>query len=159
MLRGFYALERTRTVFWVQCVIAAVNIVLALVLVFRTSPAFTSPALVLAYSGAYAVGALTSYSLLRHVLGGLRTPQLLRFGVRIVIAAGLGSLVAAGLAWLLHTHAGSALDSKLGSVVFLAVVGLADAAVFLAVARLLRISEVTELVQTVTRRIRVPGRR
>jgi len=159
MLRGFYALERTRTVFWVQCVIATVNIVLALVLVFRTSPAFTSPALVLAYSGAYAVGALTSYSLLRHVLGGLRTPQLLRFGVRIVIAAGSGTLVAAGLAWLLHAHAASALDSKLGSVVFLAVVGLADAAVFLAVARLLRIAEVTELVQTVTRRIRVPGRR
>ena len=65
----------------------------------------------------------------------------------------------AGLAWLLHAHAASALDSKLGSVVFLAVVGLADAAVFLAVARLLRIAEVTELVQTVTRRIRVPGRR
>ena len=29
MLRGFYALERTRTVFWVQCVIAATNIALA----------------------------------------------------------------------------------------------------------------------------------
>src|SRR5665648_234495 len=27
MLRGFYALERTRTVFWVQCVISATNIV------------------------------------------------------------------------------------------------------------------------------------
>ena len=32
MLRGFYALERTRTVFWVQCVIAATNIVLAVAL-------------------------------------------------------------------------------------------------------------------------------
>ncbi len=29
MLRGFYALERTRTVFWVQCVIGATNITLA----------------------------------------------------------------------------------------------------------------------------------
>src|SRR5680860_1783304 len=28
MLRGYYSLERTRTVFWVQCVIAATNIVL-----------------------------------------------------------------------------------------------------------------------------------
>ena len=33
VLRGFYALERTRTVFWVQCVIAATNIALAVVLV------------------------------------------------------------------------------------------------------------------------------
>ncbi len=30
MLRGFYSLERTRTVFWIQCVIAATNIALAL---------------------------------------------------------------------------------------------------------------------------------
>ena len=29
MLRGFYSLERNRTVFWVQCVIAATNIALA----------------------------------------------------------------------------------------------------------------------------------
>ena len=32
MLRGFYALEQTRTVFFVQCVIAAVNIVAAILL-------------------------------------------------------------------------------------------------------------------------------
>ena len=33
MLRGFYALERTRTVFWIQCAVSATNIVVALVLV------------------------------------------------------------------------------------------------------------------------------
>ena len=37
MLRGFYALERTRTVFWVQCVVAVTNIVLALALVQQAS--------------------------------------------------------------------------------------------------------------------------
>ncbi len=33
MLRGFYALERTRTVFWIQCAVAATNIAAAVVLV------------------------------------------------------------------------------------------------------------------------------
>ncbi len=114
MLRGFYALERTRTVFWVQCLIAAVNILLALLLVGRTDPAFTSPALVLSYAGAYAVGAVSSYSLLRHLLGGLRTPALVRFLVRMLLSAGPAALAAWGTAWALHAGLGDSLDSKLG---------------------------------------------
>src|SRR6478736_860244 len=94
MLRGFYALERTRTVFWVQCVIAATNIALAVALTAGVSPAGTSPALVIAYAGAYLVGAVGSYSLLRHVLGGLETPTLVRFLVRLVIAAGIATAAA-----------------------------------------------------------------
>ena len=117
------------------------------------------PALVLAYAGAYAVGAVASYSLLRHLLGGLRTP-------------GAGAVPGPDAARRRAGRAGGGRprpaaarrtgrhpDSKLGSVLFLAVVGLVDAAVFLPLARLLRISEVTELVETVTRRLRLPGRR
>ena len=58
VLRGFYALERTRTVFWVQCVIAAANIGLAVTLVRAADPESTAPGLVTAYAGAYAVGAV-----------------------------------------------------------------------------------------------------
>ena len=43
MLRGFYALERTRTVFWVQCAVALTNIVAAVVLVPRVDPVDTAP--------------------------------------------------------------------------------------------------------------------
>ena len=46
VLRGFYALELNRTVFFVQCVVAATNIVAAIALVARTSAEHTSPALV-----------------------------------------------------------------------------------------------------------------
>ena len=158
MLRGFYALERTRTVFWVQCLIAAVNITLAVLLVGRTGARFTSPALVLSYAGAYAVGAVASYSLLRHLLGGLRTPTLVRFGVRLLLSAGPAALAAWGTAWALHTGLGDSLDSKPGSVLFLVAVGLVDAVAYLVLARLLRVREVTELVETVTRRLRLPGR-
>ena len=118
MLRGFYALERTRTVFWVQCLIAAVNITLALLLVGRTDPAFTSPALVLSYAGAYAVGAVSSYSLLRHLLGGLRTPALVRFLVRMLLSAGPAALAAWGTAWVLHAGLGDepGLQARVGAV-------------------------------------------
>ena len=43
MLRGFYALERNRTVFLIQCGIAAVNIAVAVALVTRTDPRATAP--------------------------------------------------------------------------------------------------------------------
>jgi putative peptidoglycan lipid II flippase len=43
MLRGFYALELNRTVFFVQCAIATTNIVVAIVLVRATSAQHTAP--------------------------------------------------------------------------------------------------------------------
>ncbi len=43
MLRGFYALEQTRTVFLIQCVIAVVNVTAALLLVREATAAQTSP--------------------------------------------------------------------------------------------------------------------
>ena len=56
MLRGFYALELNRTVFFIQCAIAATNVVVALLLVHGRPPAQTSPALVLAYGASYLLG-------------------------------------------------------------------------------------------------------
>ena len=50
MLRGFYALEQTRRVFWIQCGIAATNIVAAVLLTRGAPPAETAPRLVIAYA-------------------------------------------------------------------------------------------------------------
>lgn len=82
MLRGFYALEQTRLVFFIQCAIAATNIVAAVLLVAAASREGTSPALVAAYGTAYAVGSAISYAVLRRRLGGLDTPRLVRFLAR-----------------------------------------------------------------------------
>jgi len=157
MLRGFYALERTRTVFWVQCVIAAVNIVLALAFVHATDAEHTSPALVLAYTGSYAVGAAGSYAVLRRLLGGLETPTLVRFLVRVVVAAAPAAAAAGVAAWLLGELLGDD-RGKAASMLVLAVVPAVYAAVFLPLARAMRIVEVTELVDTVTRRLPIPSR-
>jgi len=152
MLRGFYALERTRTVFWVQCVIAATNIVLALLVTSRTSPADTAPGLVLAYGGSYLVGATLSYTLLRRVLGGLDSRRLAGFLGRLLVAAGIATATAwaakQGLAELWAPGTG-----LVQAVVVLAVTGLVDVAVFVVVARVLRITEVTSVMASVTSRL------
>ncbi|MDT0202432.1 murein biosynthesis integral membrane protein MurJ [Nocardioides sp. AE5] len=155
MLRGFYSLERTRTVFWVQCVIAVVNIGLAVVLVGLTSAKFTSPALALSYGGAYAVGAATSYLVLRRVLGGLDTLRNVRFLVRTALAGGLAASAAYGVARLLDPMLGGSTPNLVQSLGFLAAIAVVDGVLFLLLARLMRITEVTVLIATVARRL--PG--
>lgn len=150
VLRGFYALERTRTVFWVQCVIAAVNIGLALTLVSATDPAGTAPGLVAAYGGAYAVGATGSYLLLRHVLGGLQTPRLLRFLARLAVAtagaAALGWSVRAGLEAVWPG------DLKVQALTGVVLVGGTTAATYLLLSRVLRVAEVDAVLGLLARR-------
>ncbi len=151
-LRGFYALEQTRTVFFIQCWVAATNIGLGVLLVSTTDAEFTAPALVLAYSGAYAVGAVISFVVLGRRLGGLDARGLLRFLVRTGLAAAVAAAAARG-AWLLVSAVVGDDPGKVGAIAQLGATGLVDLAVFLLLARLMRISEVTELVAVITRRL------
>ena len=155
MLRGYYSLERTRTVFWVQCVVAAANIVLAIVLTNMFTAEYTATALVLAYGGAYAVGAMVSYLLLRHLLGGLETTVLVRFLVRLLIAAGIATAVTWALKYGVQ-QLWPVDDSKLQAVVMLVVTTGVDTVLFLTLARLTRIREVTGVMELVSARL--PGR-
>lgn len=152
VLRAFYALELTRTVFHVQCVVATVNIVAAVVLVRATDDAATSPALVVAYAAAYAVGAVVSYAVLSRRLGGLPTSRLVRYAVRLLLAVAVATVLAGIVALLLHR----ALDDPgrvLAGLRGLAVTAVAGLS-FLALARVVRLREVTDVLQTVTARVR-----
>ncbi len=156
MLRGFYALEQTRRVFFVQCSIAATNIVLALVLVSRVSAHDTAPALAVAYLGAYAVGSMISYATLQRVLGGLETPALVRFLVRMAVAVALGALAA----WLVSSGVSVLLGSladdpqPLLSAARGGLAGLIGLGVVVIGARFLRIREVTSLTDAAMVRVR-----
>jgi putative peptidoglycan lipid II flippase len=155
MLRGFYALERTRTVFFIQCAVAATNIVVAVALVSATDPEHTSPALVVAYAASYAVGSVLSYAVLRRLLGGLETPTLLRFLVRAGVAVGISTaaaFVVLRLLGVLGSEPGNAV-AALRAMVVTAV----DVGVFVVLARFLHLREVTEVVDMVSRRL--PSRR
>jgi putative peptidoglycan lipid II flippase len=150
-LRGFYALERTRTVFWIQCVIATTNVAAAIILVSLATAEDTSPALVLAYTASYVVGSTLSYLVLRRLLGGLETRRLVRFVVRLILAAAVSTAVAYG-AKLALDQMGTSPNQAIAAVRAAIITGV-DIGVFLAAARLLRLREVTEVVGTITRRL------
>jgi putative peptidoglycan lipid II flippase len=135
----------------VQCVIAATNIALAVLLTRHVSPAGTAPGLVIAYGGSYALGAVCSYLLLRHVLGGLETPQLVRFLVRLLLAAGVAFLVG----WAVRYGFAQVWpdDSKLRAVVVMSAVAGSGGVVYLLLARALRIDEVTGVARLVSSRL------
>ncbi|HEU4811799.1 MAG TPA: murein biosynthesis integral membrane protein MurJ [Nocardioides sp.] len=152
MLRGFYALERTRTVFWIQCGVAAANILVAVVLVGATDATHTSPALVVAYSASYVVGSVVSYAVLRRLLGGLETPRLVRFLARLAVAAGVSTAAAFVLAQVLHGLADTAPAWPIAAGRAFAIT-LLDVALFVVMARLLRLSEVTSVIDIVAGRL------
>jgi putative peptidoglycan lipid II flippase len=155
MLRGFYALELNRTVFFIQCAIGATNVVLAILLVREATAAQTSPALVIAYGSSYVVGSLISYLLLRGRLGGLQTPVLLRFIVRVLIAAGVSTLTAWAIGRIIPGHTDDV--SHAVAAIRVVLLGGIDVALFLVLARVMRITEVTTVIDTLIRRI--PGAR
>ena len=154
MLRGFYALERTRTVFFVQCAVGATNIAAAVLLVGRTDPVHTSPALVVAYAASYVVGAAISYVVLRRQLGGLDGRRLVRFLVRLGMAVAVSTAVAYLVGRGLHGLHERPSQLVAGGQAF--AITLADVVVFVVGARLLRLTEVTSVIDTVARRLPSP---
>jgi len=150
-LRGFYAVEDTRTPFFIQCGIAAVNITLAVTLTSLVAPVHVAPVLALAYGGGYLVGALLSLSILSRRLGRFAGRDLAGFVVRVVLAA----VPAAAAAWLAVWGAaelGLDVASKRDSLVLLAVGGLVGLTAYVALAKLLRISEIGRIVSLVASR-------
>ena len=101
VLRGFYALEQTRRVFWIQCVIAATNIVAAILLT-RDAPAVRDRS---AAGGRLRVLLRRRRGPLLHPagpqVGGLAGRRLVRFLVRLALAVGISAAVAWGLRELL----------------------------------------------------------
>ncbi|WP_300681651.1 murein biosynthesis integral membrane protein MurJ [Nocardioides sp.] len=152
ILRGFYAREENRIVFYIQCAVAATNIVVALVAVHFASAEHTAPALVIAYTASYVVGACLSYRVLNRRVGGLQTPLLVRFVIRLLAAV----VAALAVSWVLITvvpwlHSDAGL---IGSLIKGGIVGGVFGLVYIYAARALRISEVTSVISMLSRRVR-----
>jgi putative peptidoglycan lipid II flippase len=151
MLRGFYALEQTRRVFFIQCVVSGTNIVAAVALTRGIDPDQTASRLVLAYATSYAVGAALSYRQLSVQLGGLSGGRLLRFGVRIGLVVGLAAVVALlarhGIHGLLGGH------DNATALVRVVVVGAAGTLAYLVLARVVRLDEVSQVTRMLAGRV------
>ncbi|WP_257428941.1 murein biosynthesis integral membrane protein MurJ [Nocardioides carbamazepini] len=162
VLRGFYALELNRLVFYVQCAIAATNIGLAILLVAQVDPWDTAPMLVLAYAGAYAVGAtISSVVLVRRLRRGGAARGVARrwqgFVLRLlgasvvvfVVARFLDIVVTDTVVELVGRHPHWTL-----AAVEVAIVSAGAGAALLTVAGPLRLTEVTSVADTVAGRLR-----
>lgn len=151
VLRGFYAYRDTRTPFFVQVGLVAVNVTLALALVPLFDSRETAVALALAYSGGYAVGAGVSLAVLRRAhLPSLRV-ALWPLAWRLTVAA-----VPTACACWGTSAAGYQLLGRgnLGELVIAVLVVGVGLTVFLAAAVALGIREVTDALDLVLQRVR-----
>lgn len=150
-LRGYYALEDTRTPFFIQIAISGSNVVLALLLVaMENEPATVAPRLALAYTLSYTIGAVLTHFVLKRRLPNLSGKALLRHLLALFIAAVPGAIAAFVIQLVFpQSDTPNALAGFLGGSVALLLI-------FLIVARRLRISEIAQVVSILMRRGRQP---
>lgn len=148
-LRGFYALEDTKTTFLIQVVIAAVNAALALAFVLPWhDPTTVAPRLALAFSLAYTLGAYLSFRSLQKRLPGMSLGGIVQHLVRLALAALPGALLAWGLSALIGRFTQS-VPALLGTLLAGGAVMLLT---FLFTARRLHIAEVHQMIGFLRRR-------
>ncbi|WBQ05523.1 murein biosynthesis integral membrane protein MurJ [Kribbella sp. CA-293567] len=160
-LRTFYAFEDTRTPFFLQCVIAATNIAAATigVRVLLDEEHLRYSGVVL--GGAYSVSYLVAVVMSRRVLAR-KVPRVHGAGVGLpLLAMVIAAVIGAGLGRAVLSLVESATDwsGPLGSILQLAVGGIVMLPVYVGVARVLRIHEVTDVVAMVTSKLPGRGRR
>ena len=159
VLRGWYALELTRTAFWVTVVLNALYLGLAWPLfqwaVHTDHGNLALPALAVGYVGSYWITLVVGWVVLARRIGGLQTARTLRALVRMGVA-GLGTLAVMSVA---QSVAGAHLGDrgKVLALVDIALVGALGLLTYVALARVMRVTEVTEGLAMLRRRL--PGGR
>ena len=152
VLRGFYALEDTRTPFFIQSLIAAANIALAVALTTGAPPIEVSTRLALAYGLAYTLGLAISATVLSRRIGSLADPETVRFVVRLALVCAAAAAVMLLGRWGWGRFVADGELSPLSALGELLLVGLAGAVTTVLVARLLRVEELRYVVSSVMRR-------
>lgn len=148
-LRGFYADEDTKTPFFLQVTIAAVNIVLAIVFTRAVEPEHVAAALALSFGLAYLVGATLSVTVLSRRIGRIVDAEMIRYAVRLLLATSAAAVVMLLGSWWLGDLLG---HGALDSLIIVLVSGGAGAGTFLAAAVAMRLDELTYLVSSIRRR-------
>lgn len=150
MLRAFYARHDSRTPALVASALAATNIVGAYALATVLPIAHRGVALASAFAISYFVGAAILTVLLRRQIGGLDGARVLRMVARTTVASGVAALIAGLLAAVLHSAAGGGPLASLAAVVVGGGVGVV---VYVLAASLMRVTELTSLLDMVRARI------
>ncbi|MFT3971362.1 MAG: murein biosynthesis integral membrane protein MurJ [Micropruina sp.] len=147
-LRGYYALEDTRTPFLLQLVISGVNVALAVGFMLAWHNVNTvAPRLALSYSLSYLLGAWLSHLALRKRLDGLDGVGLVRLLGKLLIAAVPGGALAWAITWYF-----SRFEAALLTLVGLGLAGIVAVLAFFFAAKRLRIGEATQVLGVLRRR-------
>lgn len=149
MLRGFYAAEDTRSPFFLQVAIAALNVSLAAVLVRHAEPRHVAMVLALAFGLAYAAGVTASSTLLSRRAGSLLDREMATYLRRLVLACAVEAAVMLAIAlplehqWPASPPAGLAIGL---------LAGVPGTVAFLLAAKATRLDEVRYLVTALRNR-------
>ncbi len=141
-LRGFYAMQDTKTPFLLNCLENGINIVLALALY----PSFGVEGLALSWSIAYIVAMFVALDAMRRRLGRLEGRHMIDTLARVLAA----TLVLAALAWGVATAIGYATPGR--AIIATAAALAVGGAGFLVTLQLLHVSELGLLRDAVRRR-------
>lgn len=155
LLRGYYAMEDTRTPFYITVGLSAFWLVTVLPL-FRIAPAGGAQVAMIAltYSLSYWVGLTLAWVLLARRVGGLDSGRIIRSLLRISIAG----LVALGIMLGAHAILGRVFveqlpGDKLAVLLILIVVSALGASSYWAVAWALRVKEVSDVTNLLRRKV------
>jgi putative peptidoglycan lipid II flippase len=150
MLRGFYAYEDTRTPFMVSLWITGINSSLSLASYYLLNKTvWVMPGMCLAYGFSYTVGMVITARRLNRKLPGMDFRRIIRTHAKLGGAALAASVVGGPVAFKIsHVFNGG----TIGSATALAVGAAIFIAVFLLVARKMRIEEVDSLLSTIKAR-------
>lgn len=153
LLRGWYAMEDTKTPFYLSLVLNGVNVALSIGLFSVAPTALKVPAIGLAFGVTYWVMMPVAWPLLSRRVGDLRTAATWRAVARMLLAGILTSAATTAAFVALVLLWDGLWDAAWKRLLALVVAGLVGLVSYLLLARLLRISEVAHAVTTVRRKL------
>ena len=163
LLRGWYAVEDTRTPFIITVIYNAIAMPLTFLLFSLAPSTMAVCALALAYGLAYWITIGIAWTWLRRRLGGLETGHTVVTLLRISLSAGLAvaAAITAQAAWVMIVGQaglgdvyGRLTTNQLTSLTALIVGGLLTVALYVAFAHLFRVAEVQSVIRSLVSRVR-----
>jgi putative peptidoglycan lipid II flippase len=155
MSRVFYANEDARTPFFIQLVLALVNLAAAFAIQFLPFDQIIF-AIAILYTGGNILSVIVSATFLRRLLGHLDGPRIASSYIRMGYAA-LGSALAGAVAlWLLGSYNpdGYAWSDRIAALVTIVVVGPVMLVAYFLLLKLFRVTELQDLLQPLLGRLR-----
>ena len=157
VLRGWYALELTRTAFWMTVLLNGLNLAIAVPLFQYVGSHYAGPvalsALAVGYVLAYWLTLVAAWRVLSRRIGGLETGRTVRALVRMMLAGLAMFAVMASAQLVVRDHLVP--GGKIGALADIGIVGVLGLGTYLAAARAMRIHEVTEVTSVLARRLPV----